>query len=81
MKTVANSKKEERLLKTLEAINSYKNNNHGTSPTVRELCVMVGVSSTSTMHGYVQTLIKRGLIGNKAKSPRTIIINDTRKEY
>ena len=33
---------------------------HGYPPTVREICKAVGLSSTSTVHGHINRLIKKG---------------------
>ena len=44
------------------------------SPTVREICSAVGLKSTSTVHGHLERLEKKGLIKKDAAKPRTIEI-------
>ena len=55
----------------LELIELYINE-HGYSPTVRELADLFGVKSTSTMHGYLERLEKDGYISKHDTLPRTI---------
>ncbi len=55
----------------LEKIELYINE-HGYSPTVRELADLFGVKSTSTMHGYLERLQKDGYISKLGTMPRTI---------
>lgn len=45
---------------------------NGYSPTVRELCEMVGVSSTSTIVSHLKSLEQSGFIRRKECSPRAI---------
>ena len=55
----------------------------GYPPSVREICAAVGLSSTSTVHGHLSRLEKKGLIRRDPTKPRTIeIIGDilSRKE-
>ncbi|AYD40292.1 transcriptional repressor LexA [Clostridium fermenticellae] len=44
----------------------------GYPPSVREIGAAVGLSSTSTVHGHLERLEKRGLIKRDATKPRTI---------
>ncbi|MGI6316257.1 MAG: transcriptional repressor LexA [Christensenellales bacterium] len=46
----------------------------GYPPTVREICDAVGISSTSTAHGHLRRLEKRGLIKRDASRTRAISI-------
>lgn len=46
----------------------------GYPPSVREICSAVGLSSTSTVHGHLARLEKRGLIRRDATKPRAIEI-------
>ena len=46
----------------------------GYPPSVREICVAVGLSSTSTVHGHLSRLEKKGLIKRDPTKPRTIEI-------
>lgn len=55
----------------LEAIEKFIKEN-GISPTVRELGDMVGLSSTSTIHGHIKKLKKKNLITYNSGSPRSI---------
>ena len=49
---------------------------NGYAPSVREICQALDLRSTSTVHGYLQRLQKRGLIQKAALKPRTIRITD-----
>lgn len=44
----------------------------GFPPTIRELCKMVGISSTSTMSGHLRRLEDDGYIVREKDMPRTI---------
>ena len=45
---------------------------HHYSPTTRECCKGIGVKSTSTVHGYLQTMRNDGIIAFDNAKPRTI---------
>lgn len=47
---------------------------HKYAPTVRELTKLVGLKSSSTMHGYLERLKQLGLITWEPSSPRTITV-------
>lgn len=47
---------------------------HGYAPSVREICQALDLRSTSTVHGYLQRLQKKGYIKKDALKPRTILI-------
>lgn len=50
----------------------------GYPPSVREICVAVGLRSTSTVHGHLDRLQQKGLIKKDATKPRAIeLIKDT----
>ncbi len=49
---------------------------NGYAPSVREICQALGLHSTSTVHGYLARLQKKGLIQKAALKPRTIRITD-----
>ena len=50
----------------------------GYPPSVREICDAVGLKSTSTVHGYLERLEKKGLIRRDPTKPRAIeILDDT----
>lgn len=44
----------------------------GYPPSVREICQAVGLKSTSTVHGYLQRLEKKGLIKKEATKTRAL---------
>ncbi|RKP54933.1 transcriptional regulator [Cohnella endophytica] len=46
--------------------------NHKYSPTVRELAAVVGMSSSSTMHAHLSSMLKKGLIEWEPTRPRTL---------
>ncbi|CAJ2235357.1 repressor LexA [Fructilactobacillus sanfranciscensis] len=45
---------------------------HGYPPTVREICKEVGLSSTSTVHGHLSRLEKKGFISKDPTKPRAL---------
>ena len=47
---------------------------HGYPPTVREICKAVGLSSTSTVHGHINRLIKKGYLQKDPSKPRALEI-------
>ena len=55
----------------LECIHDYLDE-HGYPPTVREICEAVDLSSTSTVHGHLSRLEKKGYIFKEKKCSRTI---------
>lgn len=59
--------------KLFQAIKKYIDEN-GYSPTVRELCKMVGVSSPATVHGTLKRLKAKGYIDYVYNHNRTIRI-------
>lgn len=46
--------------------------NKGYPPSVREICAEVGLSSTSTVHGHLSRMEKKGLIKRDPTKPRAI---------
>lgn len=54
----------------------------GYPPSVREICEAVGLRSTSTVHGHLERLEKKGLIRRNPSKPRAIelVNNSTIKE-
>ncbi len=50
---------------------------HGYPPTVRELCELTNLKSTSTMHGHLQRLERDGYIVRVHGGPRTIKVIKT----
>ncbi|NLK21077.1 MAG: transcriptional repressor LexA [Epulopiscium sp.] len=49
----------------------------GYPPSVREICDAVGLKSTSTVHGHLNRLEKKGMIRRDPTKPRAIEILDT----
>ncbi len=47
-------------------------NTKGYPPSVREICEAVNLSSTSTVHGHLTRLEKKGLIRRDPTKPRAI---------
>lgn len=62
--------------KIIDSIKSY-NQQHGYSPSVREIAAMTGIKSTSTIHRHLGILKERGKIEWNSKMPRTIVIKDS----
>ncbi len=53
-------------------------NDRGYPPSVREICDAVGLSSPSTVHSHLSSLVKAGYIRRDATKPRAIeILTDT----
>ena len=50
----------------------------GYPPSVREICLSVGLKSTSTVHGYLQALEKKGLIQRDPAKPRAVKVMDVK---
>ncbi|MBR4085557.1 MAG: helix-turn-helix domain-containing protein [Lachnospiraceae bacterium] len=62
-----------RKMDVLHCIQSYSEQ-RGFPPTVRELCVMTGLKSPSSVHNYLVQLKEDGLIESDESKPRTITI-------
>lgn len=73
--------KQEEILNFINSAVSAK----GYPPSVREICLAVGLKSTSTVHAYLQALEKKGLIERDASKPRAVkVVNNKhnkRPEY
>lgn len=54
----------------------YEISSKGYPPSVREICSAVGLKSTSTVHGHLDRLEKRGLIRRDPTKPRAIEVLD-----
>lgn len=65
------NKATEKQLRVLNFVNEEIMKN-GYAPTVREICEALNLKSTSTVHGYLARLEKKGLIQKNALKPRTI---------
>ena len=66
------SSKQEQILNYLKTEVQKK----GYPPSVREICEAVGLKSTSTVHGHLSRLEKKGLIRRDPTKPRAIEILD-----
>ena len=64
-------KNNEKQMQIYKFIKSYINEK-SYPPSVREICAAVGLSSTSTVHGHLERLEKKGLIKRDPTKPRTI---------
>ena len=53
--------------------------NRGFPPSVREICEAVGLKSTSTVHGHLKRLEKKGLIKRDPTKPRALEIIELNK--
>ncbi|WPX08144.1 winged helix-turn-helix transcriptional regulator [Caldicellulosiruptor danielii] len=62
----------ERQQQILNAITNYIKEK-GYPPTIRELAEMVGIKSSSTLHGHLLRLEKKGYITREKGKPRTVI--------
>ncbi len=47
---------------------------HGFAPSVRELCAIAGLASTSSVSSHLKNLEEKGYIMRRADSPRAIAI-------
>ena len=56
-----------------ESIMQYQRVN-GYAPTIREICMMVGVASTSSVYAHLKILEEKGYIARKMDSSRAIAI-------
>jgi repressor LexA len=63
--------------KVLDFIRQY-NREQGYPPSVREICVGLALKSTSTAHGYLERLERKGLIRRDPSRPRAIELLEDR---
>ena len=66
-------------LEIYEYLKSYTENK-GYPPAVREICEAVGLKSTSTVHGHLKRLEKKGFIKRDPTKPRALEIIDSHKK-
>ncbi len=57
----------------LEGIINYQRA-HGFAPSIRELCVLVGLASTSSVSSHLKQLEEKGYIARMPEAPRAIAI-------
>ena len=65
--------------KVLDFIRAY-DQEHGYPPSVRDICAGLSLKSTSTAHGYLERLEKKGLIRRDPSKNRAIELADKNKE-
>ncbi len=54
---------------------------HQYSPTIREICTGVGLSSSSSVHSHLIKLEKQGRIVRRANCPRCIVLMENEQIY
>ena len=59
-------------------LNFIRDYPHQYPPTVREIGIGVGLSSSSTVYHHLTTLAKLGLIERRANCPRCIVLTESR---
>lgn len=69
--------KQEEILNFLKQVNSDR----GYPPSVREICLAVGLKSTSTVHSHLSKLEAKGYIRRDPTKPRAIEIIDESKNW
>lgn len=74
MQKILNDKEQE----ILDFVNSQVEEK-GYPPSVREICSAVGFKSTSTVHGYLEKLIKLGMIKKDPTKPRALKVMNKEK--
>lgn len=62
----------------LEIIKTFINEN-GYSPTVREICALSGLRSTSSVHQYIKRLKAKGHLTCMVERPRSIVLTEKEK--
>ncbi len=48
----------------------------GYAPTVREICISLGIKSTSTVHKDIESLVRQGYIRKDPSKPRALVLVD-----
>ena len=56
-----------------ESILKYQRE-YGFAPSIREICEMVGLASTSSVYGHLKMLEKKGYIARRVEAPRAIAV-------
>ncbi|SHH76043.1 repressor LexA [Caloranaerobacter azorensis DSM 13643] len=64
-----------RQVEILKAIDTYIKEK-GYSPTIREICKMVNLKSSSTVYEHLRKLEKAGYIKRKESSPRAMTLTE-----
>ena len=68
----------EREKEILEIIKSFIEEK-GYSPTIREICILSGLSSTSSVHQYIKRLKAKGHLTCMVERPRSIVLTEKEK--
>ena len=53
---------------------------NGYSPTIRELCKIVGLRSSATMYVHLKKMKAKGVLDYKERRSRTIVLNKIEEE-
>lgn len=74
MEYSSNKELKDKQILILNCIENFTKEN-GYPPTIRELCKLSGIKSTSTVHNNIKKLTKEGYLVNDPTKPRTIMPN------
>lgn len=75
MEYSSNKELKDKQILILNCIENFTKEN-GYPPTIRELCNLSGIKSTSTVHNNIKKLTKEGYIVNDPTKPRTIMLTN-----
>ena len=75
MEYSSNKELKDKQILILNCIENFTKEN-GYPPTIRELCKLSGIKSTSTVHNNIKKLTKEGYIVNDPTKPRTIMLTN-----
>ena len=75
MEYSSNKELKDKQILILNCIENFTKEN-GYPPTIRELCKLSGIKSTSTVHDNIKKLTKEGYIVNAPTKPRTIMLTN-----
>ena len=75
MEYSSNKELKDKQILILNCIENFTKEN-GYPPTIRELCKLSGIKSTSTVHDNIKKLTKEGYIVNDPTKPRTIMLTN-----
>ncbi len=75
MEYSSNKELKDKQILILNCIENFTKEN-GYPPTIRELCNLSGIKSTSTVHDNIKKLTKEGYIVNDPTKPRTIMLTN-----
>ncbi len=75
MEYSSNKELKDKQILILNCIENFTKEN-GYPPTIRELCKLSGIKSTSTVHNNIKKLTKEGYLVNDPTKPRTIMLTN-----